>query len=369
MATNKNQHFVPRCYLKEFTYNSDNKAINIYNIDRNSCIPLAPVKNQCSKSYFYGENEKLEKAIQYIEGSYASMLYEIIHRPRNLIEDHKLVLRRFWLLQYLRTESACMRAVEMTNNMSETVGLKGEEFNLQIKDAVQMAMKTFADEMHIIDDLKICLILNKTKLPFITCDDPAVLTNKWHLNDERTMHRAFGLRTSGNIVLLPLTPKIMCIAYDGDVYSIPHQCGWTSTSHINDIKAFNQHQFLNCRANIYIKNIDHANFVSDSFKEISTNRPSKRHRLHFAVLDHEEGGYSRYKVVDPEISKLHSESIIHTESIAPLPTIWPRLIKRRNNGSVYTNGTGLGYLRKAHILAEYGDFDKQPVTIKGKNPH
>ena len=55
MASNKNQHFVPRCYLREFTHKSENKAITVYNIDRKKCIPKAPVKNQCSKDYFYGK--------------------------------------------------------------------------------------------------------------------------------------------------------------------------------------------------------------------------------------------------------------------------------------------------------------------------
>lgn len=366
MATNKNQHFVPRCYLKEFTHNSENKAINVYNIDRKKCIPLAPVKNQCSKSYFYGKDDKLEYAIQFVEGSYATTLREILSTPRNLNDQHRIVLKRFWLLQNLRTEASSKRAVEMSNSMSEVAGMQGEEFNLGIKEAVLIAMKTYVDIMNIIDDLKICLVFNKTKFPFITSDDPAVLTNRWHLYDTRTKFKSFGLTTSGNLFFLPLTPQIMCVAYDGDVYSIAHKNGWTSISHIDDVKAFNQHQFLNCRANIFVKNIEHNSFVNKSFEEILINRPHKRHRINYAILDYKKDGYSRYQVVDPKTAEDHKEAIIHTETVHPRPTLWPKLIRWRNNGTVYTNGTGLGYLRKSHILPEYDGFYKEPIKLRKK---
>ena len=217
MASNKNQHFVPRCYLREFTHSSENKVINVFNIDRKKFISKAPVKNQCSKDYFYGNDEKLEMAIQSVESAYAATLRDIIDGSRDLSEGQKIVLKRFWLLQYLRTEAASKRSVEMNNGITEAAGINGKEFNLGIKDAVQMAMLTFAKEMHVIDDLKICLISNKTDFPFVTSDDPAVLTNRWHLNDWRTKFRSFGLRTSGDLLFLPLTPKIICVAFDGDV--------------------------------------------------------------------------------------------------------------------------------------------------------
>lgn len=73
MATNKNQHFVPRCYLRPFTLDSANVAINLFNIDRMKFVERAPVKHQCSRDYFYGEDPALEKALQAEEGLYVSV--------------------------------------------------------------------------------------------------------------------------------------------------------------------------------------------------------------------------------------------------------------------------------------------------------
>lgn len=364
MASNKNQHFVPRCYLKEFSHGSEKKAINVFNIDRRKFIPNAPVKNQCSKDYFYGQDEKLEEAIQFLEGSYASILREIIDGPRELCDRHKIFLKRFWLFQYLRTESASRRAVEMSSDMIKVSGVSSEDYNLGIKEAVQMAMRAFAENMGAVDDLKICLLSNKTQIPFVTSDDPAVLTNRWHLNDYRTKFRSFGLNTCGDIFLLPLTPKIICVAYDGDVYSIPQKNGWSSISKESDVKAFNQHQFLNCRANVFFKNSEDLRFVEESFEEVVENRSSERHRIHYAVFDYNDGQHSCYKVIDPSEAGEHEQAIIHSETVHSRPMSWPAVIRWRNHGSVYTNGTGLGYVRKRKILPEYEGFYKEPVKLR-----
>jgi hypothetical protein len=106
MATNKNQHFVPRCYLRPFTIDEAGVAINLYNIDRQKCIQLAPVKNQCSRNYFYGQDQKLERAIQSVECEYGTALHDILRPGYVLNDEHRTILRIFWLFQYLRTEAA-----------------------------------------------------------------------------------------------------------------------------------------------------------------------------------------------------------------------------------------------------------------------
>jgi hypothetical protein len=74
MADNKNQHFVPRIHLRPFTVNGDGLAINLFNLDRMKAIPNAPVRNQCSGDYFYGQNKLLENAINFIEDPYGPIV-------------------------------------------------------------------------------------------------------------------------------------------------------------------------------------------------------------------------------------------------------------------------------------------------------
>jgi len=346
MATNKNQHFVPRCYFRPFSRDAAGRVINLFNIDRNVLIKNAPVRHQCSGDYFYGQDANLEKGIQAIEGYYATILPRVVSHPFKLTDFDRLIIRRFWLLQYLRTEASSRRAAEMMSGMGSYTGIEANHFRLEIRDAVLTAMSLFANEMEIIDDLKVCIIRNKSKMPFITSDDPAILTNRWHLQNARTSHRSFGLGSSGAVFLLPLSPKFLAVGYDGDVYSIPHNNGYVQVSVPEEVAALNEHQFLTCRANIFSPPELEETSIQEAYAKVAPIRPKVRHRYNYAVLDSIHTGYKRYAVVDPSGDERPSEAIIHAQVIHPRPNIWPKFLQQRLNGRVYTNGSGAGYVRR-----------------------
>lgn len=350
MTTNKNQHFVPRCYLRPFTINGANLAINIFNLDRGKFISNAPVKNQCSGNYFYGKNPALEKAIQTMEGMYAATLRDVLAPRYALTESHRGFLRRFALFQYMRTEAASRRAVEMNSGLVDPLGPSAEKFRLDIKDAVQMAMKSYAELISLLDDLKLCLVRNRTDVPFVTSDDPAVLTNRWHFEDRRgAFKKSFGLSAAGTLLLLPISPKVVCICYDGDVYSISHTAGWVDIKNPQDAEAINQHQFLNCRANIYLQDLGTAVGIEKQWQSAHTQRPTAPFRVHYAIKDGEDGDHVRYKVIQRVPGPNDGEAIVHMQRIHPKPSSWPRFLAWKKKGIVYTNGTGVGYVRCSQI--------------------
>lgn len=347
MATNKNQHFVPRCYLKAFTNNGENRAVHLLNLDRQRAIPAAPVKNQCSGDYFYGQDDLLETAIRTVEGGYASAL-ERIHGPQYVLtEGDKAILKTFMLFQHLRTEAASRRSVEMFAGMEQSIGAPLPDLKPSIKEAVQTAMRVFADEMRVLDDLKVCLVRNRTKWPFVTSDDPAIVANRWHKGDPRVRHKAPGLMACGTTVFLPLSPRVLCVAYDGDVYSVQHKKGWTETRNDADIEAFNEQQFLNAFANIYFRDWNDNEWVLASYRAIQGRRLNCRHRAHYAVLDGSDGTHKRYRVVERFDAEVHQEALVHVEALSPIPSRWPTQLRWRAKGSVFTNGTGSGYIRAA----------------------
>lgn len=347
MATNKNQHFVPRCYLRQFTVDETDRAINLYNIDRDRFIEGAPVKNQCSGDYFYGKNPLLENAIQTVERSYSAAVREILQPSYRLTDKHRSLLKLFWLLQHLRTEAASKRALEMTNSMTSLADPQNTEFRMEIREAVQVAMHTFADSMDVVSDLKVCLIRNRSTIPFVTSDDPAVLTNRWHLQDPKRTALSFGLGSAGAVLLLPLSPSVLCIAYDGDMHSVSHCEGWVDLRRTQDADALNQHQYLNCRANVFVRDKGHFDVVRNAYLKVSKLRPIARYRTHYAVLDETVGEYSRYVVVNPTTAGPHQKALIHSQALHASPTSWPRQLTWRSNTSVFYNGTGAGYIRKA----------------------
>jgi hypothetical protein len=351
MATNKNQHFVPRCYLRPFTRDSAGLAISLFNIDRMRFVEQAPAKHQCSGDYFYGEDAALEKALQATEGSYAAVVRDILTPGFTLTDAHRDVLRRFWLLQYMRTEAASRRAVGMAAEARVLIGGEGSAFGLNIHQTVLIAMRTFVEVIRMVDDLRVCLLRNLTEVPFVTSDDPAVLANRWYQEDARTRERSFGLQSAGALILLPLSPEVLCLGYDNDVYSVSDGGGWVAVRHPKHAEALNQHQFLNCQANIYVGDPAHATMVRDAYDRVAHLRPKARHRIHYAVRDSEERGSIRYRVVDPSVEgNRHQEALLATETVRGRPSAWPpQLQRRRRDGVVFTNGSTAGYVRRAWV--------------------
>lgn len=360
MANNKNQHFVPRCHLRPFTQGAEGLAISLFNLERKKLISNAPIKNQCSKDYFYGTDEKLENAIQLVESGYSRSLHDLIQDNRSLSKDNKTVFRIFWLFQHLRTEAAAMSAVQMAEATRNMADLPPAEFSLGIKEAVQIACRTFAGSMHELADLKFCIIKNKTDFPFITSDNPAVLTNRWQLENKKTHGLSFGMGSAGMLAILPLTPRLLLLGYDGDVYSVPSERGVVEIRSTRDAIAFNRHQFLQCVANVYVHDATHEYALAKHFSEIETARPKSRHIIHYAEIDSTHGGYTRYVVIPPEKRDKTKEAMMHTQVIHPHPGIWPSQVKIRTNGVVYTNGTGIGYVRACRAFAANGpDFKRE----------
>jgi hypothetical protein len=78
MADKENQHYVPKFYLGKFSYEGNKKQIRILNLSSGFYFQTANIKNQASKSYFYGKDLTLEDALGTLEGIYSSILINLI---------------------------------------------------------------------------------------------------------------------------------------------------------------------------------------------------------------------------------------------------------------------------------------------------
>jgi hypothetical protein len=365
MADNKNQHFVPRCLLKPFTKDGAGLAINLFNLRQGRAIPDAPVKNQSSRDYFYGKDPQLEKAIGFVEGHYASVVADLLSTTGPVMPGHEMVLRRFTYLQYLRTEARSRAMAEHTFAMTDLPGVVMERPSLKeaMEVAVQTAMLHYASTMAVIDDLKVALIRNKTEVAFFTSDDPAVLANRWHQRDPRTRGRSFGVGKAGIVFFLPLAPDLLCLLYDGDVYTIPKERGWVVARKVSDVRLLNEHQVLNCAANLYFRDWASRTDVSDQLVHAAPLRPKVSMEVVNAVLGETTAWGSRYDVVPKDQMKPGQNTLVHVLTNHPSPSAWPSFLAFRNRGKVYGNDTGAGFTRR--WLVEQGlvsgtGYYKQP---------
>lgn len=346
MPALKNQHFVPRCHLRPFTLDGEGLAINLFNLARRRAVPNAPVKNQCSADYFYGKDLHYEKKMQVIEGLYSTAISRISAPGYALTEGDREVFRAFWALQHLRTEAASRSLAAMYDEIVETTGAP-EEFRTSIAEAVQLAIPMVPEIVSVVKDLKTCLVRNRSAVNFFTSDDPAIYTNRWYLRPGHERLGAPGLAKSGTICLLPLTPRFLFLAYDGDAYSLPVANGWVDVKSDSDVLMLNEQQLLTAMANVYFREISEATSISREYDQATARRLPSRHRINHAVLDWDDGVKKRFRVTTAEEAR-DRDALIHSERLYPRPSGWPNFIRWRASAATYFNGTAVGYVRRAH---------------------
>lgn len=339
MSANKNQHYVPQVYLRAFSEDNNGKSISIFLIEAEKEIQGAPIKSQCSSDYFYGEDLVLEKQFSQFEGEYRTLLNKIVEDGYNLSRTDSDHLKNIWAVQYLRTEGAAKHLSILSKDLS--IIAKNPSLNLSLKESVIHSLLSLKDTLYSIDDLEVALIKNSTNIPFITSDNPAILTNRWHLASLGRF-QGFGMQSAGIILLLPLTPCIMCVIYDKDFYSLSTKNGWVKQITTGDVEALNQHQILNCNYTIFFKGI--LNITSENLTNYKKNRIQNRHSLNIFYEDPNHSG--RFTLNKP--NQMVSE-MVHIEGIYCKPTTWPSFLVQKSKATFYDNGSGAGYIRQKFI--------------------
>jgi 5'(3')-deoxyribonucleotidase len=119
MAPFKNQHFVPKCLLKPFTYQCEGRAIHLYNIRHDRFIERASVKGQCAKHYLYGKDATLEHLLSNVEGSFNYLRPRITDYHDDTVEFQGICV--FTYLQLNRTDIAMQRVKEWYGMASTSI--------------------------------------------------------------------------------------------------------------------------------------------------------------------------------------------------------------------------------------------------------
>ncbi len=356
MPSHKNQHFVPRCHLKPFSVGRQGLAINVFNITSVRGIKNAPVKGQCSRNYFYGKDLRIEKILQSTEERYADLVCRLTTPGYILDATDGLMLKRFICLLNGRTEMAARRRALSMEDMKDAIFTTRdhlEETQLTDEDVIRMSLSTTVATWHLVDDLKVCLLRNTTRHPFVTSDDPAIVTNRLHLH--RLKCGAFGLMSSGAIMMLPLTPTICAFAYDGDVYTLENVGGWVTLTKDNDVQSINEHQFLKCDKNIYFSTWEILELLKQEFACTSGRRLSQPWEIITADIEDEGDGWEQYKIVPRATHTNARKSFLNLRAMYPQPGRWLSLLRYRGGSHGFTNGSMEGFVRKSYVDAQLTD--------------
>ena len=219
----KNNHFVPRSYLRRFCSGGD-RQIALYNLKSGRTVEAAPIKSQCSRDYFYTKNPIFEENFSEIEGEHERLLRKIIAsqsvpalgsldrgllssgvmfqvgRTATTVADRDHVINQFGkvLLRHHLTKEGRMDMLEYLPKIKITM-----------TDAVMDAVGQHLTMWPLIDDLDSTLFLNDTDEDFLTSDHPVALCNS--LPASHAFDRRIGFSSRGLIIVYPISPRALFV--------------------------------------------------------------------------------------------------------------------------------------------------------------
>ena len=353
MAEKKNQHFVPKVHLRYFATDEHKRQINIWLPKQDKVVLGASIRDQCSKSYFYGKDLKIENFLSSPEALFGRTVDQLIEQ-QNAVNEALESLLFLWLLQHTRAERTITEQLLMMSAMRDKVAL-GQEDNDELQDwlgppmgvpeAMQMTLDSAKEYFDIISDLRCVLLINQTKTGLVMSDCPAVSSNKLIL--KRYMkYRNWGLSSAGLYIYLPLTPWLGFLAFDRHVYELAGRNGNVCKLTDRDVVALNQLVYLFSNKVIVLPPNSDAAGVVGQLKEVDSAKPESTIRVNIAVEDPDQGhdGSKRFSVAsDEEFASSPKGGLIHVESVPPIvPRHFPKLRIKQNCRFIDTkSGAGL----------------------------
>lgn len=270
MTEKKNQHYIPKFYLRNFSYQNNKKQIGIFNIDNQLFFQTAKLKTQGSKNFFYGYDGVIEDNLANIEGLLSKTLNQIIQTreipKKNSTEHFELLL--FVTLTDLRNpikvEGMKNNFQEMRNNLLKldpNVDVNKFVPNPSHDEIVKLLLSNSLEMTDIISDLDFKLLINKTNKPFISSDFPIVKYNQF-LEQSKWQHSKTGYGTVGLQVFIPLNSELILVFFDSGIYKVgDKKKKYLDISNVIDVDSLNTLQFVNCFETVYFDEKANADYI------------------------------------------------------------------------------------------------------------
>ncbi|MBB3811609.1 hypothetical protein FHS81_003724 [Pseudochelatococcus contaminans] len=304
-------------------------AINVFNMARELLIEAASTKGQCARSYFYGRDGELERALQKPEGEYGEIMRRIVDDPHAATRIDIATLHNFMLLQSYRSAAwiegeirqaeaeRAMLADEATPELLERLVMTHEI-------AIKLALSAFRNSISGTAHLQTRIILNRTATPFFTSDDPVIYTNRFHL--QKDVLGGAGIGSPGAMLVMPLAPHLMLLSFDSAIYRLDKRFKALGViDRASDVAAFNDLQAVRGHANLYFRDWSDRALVASIYEKAKP----RRRDIWFDVetLQETEAGSNTFVAVTGRwVHYPERREMLHTQRNVPAPTAWPSLL-------------------------------------------
>jgi hypothetical protein len=282
----KNQHYIPKFYLRNFSYDGNKKEIGVFNIFNKFYVKKAKLRSQGSKNFFYGIDGKIENILADIEGNLAVLIKNIISNhalPRKFSIEHIELLSFVAITDSrnpVRIDAMKNHFLQMEKTLREldpNVDIDKILPRLSHEEHIKLSLSnTHTITEHILD-LDFKLLVNKTSNTFLTSDFPIVKYNKF-LELKKWKHSKTGYSLVGLKIFIPLSPILTVVFFDSSVYKVGNNKDKIiEISRKEDIDQLNILQFVNCFSTLFFNEAiteDYINYLKNkSQKYTRANDP------------------------------------------------------------------------------------------------
>lgn len=285
MAEKKKQHYVPKMYLKNFSWGEARKQINIALLRSGRIVLDGDLAGQCYEDYFYGKDLVIENALVPLEGRAKAILAQIIASgaaPKRYSQDHDAFLT-FTLFQYGRTKAAAEGLDEQLDKLVKATLVASEScdpdeidgIKVRFRNAASNSMRAVAECKVLAHDLRCKILVNKTTINFITSDNPAVFYNQF--GEQRVVRSNIGIASRGLQIFLPVSPRHLAVFYDEAVYKIGNRKdSFTGVSETEDVRGLNDLQWMNVLETVYFDREQDRSEITRGHSRNSARRTAER---------------------------------------------------------------------------------------------
>ncbi len=224
---NRNQHYVPKCYLRNFS--ASPKCITTYIYSKKKFIAHAGLDGVASKEFFYGEDLALEKYLQNLEGEWATAFRVLTHEEpisdeeAQRLEYSILLFITIQLNRTLKTANSQLEFKQFLENHIRNYSSSSahaqhllEQYIPKNFNPVFIPIDVAVHAVPVLQDLDVMILFNCSEDDFITSDNPVVLYNKFSVYHK--CQGNYGLGSRGLCIFLPISPKICLCLFDPKIY-------------------------------------------------------------------------------------------------------------------------------------------------------
>lgn len=275
MPEKKKQHYVPKQYLKFFSNFEQRTHVRLYNLRTKLYLKSASIDGQNQKDYFYGKTPDIENAFAEFETRTCDIIREIIQTnslPTHESDDYWCLLV-YVMYQQNRTQLSALKIEKLLNQV--TLKMLKDRFvpTSEIQEIKQQfeypgiaSLENVPELIDAVSDLKCKLLINKTKHSFITSDHPVVKWNQF-LNKRKYHDPRVGFNLKGLKLFFPISPNIMLMYYDRDIYTFENETDSVDIFNERDVWILNLIQTYTCNELVFFNQTIDEVYINRLFDE------------------------------------------------------------------------------------------------------